>query len=100
MTLADLKRSLARSAPPDGLAPAVQALWWSQKGEWDRAHEIVMEVAGPEAAWVHAYLHRVEGDITNATYWYRQADKPVAAGSLHAEWDTIAAALLATAEAE
>ncbi len=94
MTLAEFKRSLAKRTPPAGLPAPALALWWAQKGEWDRAHDLVMEAEGRGAAWVHAYLHRVEGDLTNARYWYRQAGKPVGAGSLHAEWDAIAAVLL------
>jgi|SRR5690242_1630054 len=100
MKLADFKRSLARPEPPEGLDPAMLALWWAHKGAWDRAHDVVMEDQGTEAAWVHAYLHRVEGDLTNAQYWYRQAHKPVETGSLHAEWDAIAAALLESDQPE
>ena len=65
-----------------------------QTGEWDKAHTIDMNDEGAEAAWVHAYLHRVEGDLPNAGYWYRTAAKPVEKGPLEAEWDAIAAALL------
>jgi hypothetical protein len=95
VTLAEFKASVATSSPPRDLAPAVEALWWAAKGDWDRAHKIVMEANGREAAWVHAYLHRVEGDLPNAGYWYRTAGKPVADGALDAEWAAIAAGLLA-----
>src|ERR1041384_1199213 len=94
MTPAALAASVSKAAPPAGLAPAVQALWWAAKGDWDKAHKIVMEEEGADAAWVHAYLHRVEGDLANAAYWYRTAGKPVAKGALEAEWGAIAAALL------
>jgi hypothetical protein len=94
MTPAAFRASLAQQAPPPDLAPPVQALWWAAKGDWDKAHTIVMKDESHEAAWVHAYLHRVEGDLPNAGYWYRAAGKPVAAGALEAEWGAIAAALL------
>ena len=93
MTPSAFNASVAKAAPPD-LAPALQSLWWAGKGDWDTAHKIVMEEEGADAAWVHAYLHRVEGDLPNAGYWYRTAGKPVATGTLDAEWDAIAAALL------
>jgi hypothetical protein len=93
MTPAALTASVSKAAPPDGLARTVQALWWAAKGDWDKAHKIVMEEEGADAAWVHAYLHRVEGDLPNARYWYRTAGKPVAAGALEAEWKAIATAL-------
>ena len=95
MTLAEFTASLAQAAPPRSLAPPVEALWWAAKGEWDKAHAIVMNDDSREAAWVHAYLHRVEGDLPNAGYWYRTAGKPVCRETLEAEWSAVAAALLA-----
>jgi hypothetical protein len=94
VTPAALTASVARAAPPDNLAPTVQALWWAAKGDWEKAHKIVQDDESREAAWVHAYLHRVEGDLPNARYWYRTADKPVATGALEAEWTEIVAELL------
>ena len=79
---AEFKRSLSKSRPPAGLVPALAALWWAGKDDWARAHDIVMDDAGQGAAWVHAYLHRVERDLPNAKYWYRQAGKPAASGRL------------------
>lgn len=73
MTPAAFKRSLAKAVPSKALAPALQALWWAGKGDWDKAHCIVMDEQSQDAAWVHAYLHRAEGDEGNAAYWYRQA---------------------------
>ena len=87
--------TLSRAAPPRELAAPLAALWWAKKGDWDKAHRLVMDDASPEAAWVHAYLHRVEGDIGNAHYWYRRARRPAADGELDAECDAIVAALLA-----
>lgn len=95
VTLGEFKASAAAAAPPRDLAPALASLWWAAKGDWDKAHGIVMEDEGADAAWVHAYLHRVEGDLPNAGYWYRTAGKPVEKGALEAEWAAIAAALLA-----
>jgi hypothetical protein len=91
---ADLRASLTGAAPPNGVAGPLEGLWWAAKGDWDRAHKIVQDDEGPDAAWVHAYLHRVEGDLPNAGYWYRAAGQPVARGTLDEEWAAIAAALL------
>ena len=77
--------------PPE---PAPQAaLWWAARGDWDLAHAVAQADDGADAAWVHAYLHRVEGDLDNAAYWYRRAGRPVATGPLEPEWAAIAAAL-------
>ena len=78
MTPSDFKHSLARSEPPDGLLPALVALWWAGKDDWNKAHQIVANGEGSDCAWVHAHLHRVEGDLDNACYWYRQARRPPA----------------------
>ena len=72
--------SFADTPPAPGLEPPLTALWWAAKGQWDQAHKIVQDESGANAAWVHAYLHRVEGDLGNAGYWYRQAGQPVANG--------------------
>jgi len=80
--------------PPEG--KALQALWWAARGEWHRAHECAQQdEGGPAADWVHAYLHRVEGDPANARYWYARAGKTPATGDLDAEWASIARELLA-----
>jgi hypothetical protein len=86
--------TLANPTPPRALAAPLAALWWARKGDWDRAHKLVQDEAGQDAAWVHAYLHRVEGDLGNAGYWYRQARKPAATGDLDAEWAAMVDALL------
>ena len=92
--MADFKACLAGAAPAPSLAPPLAALWWAANGKWDDAHRIVQDESTREAAWVHAYLHRVEGDLSNAGYWYRQAGKAVASDSLEAEWERIASALI------
>jgi hypothetical protein len=93
VTMADLKSTIANAAPESGLPPPLAALWWAAKGDWDAAHKIVQDESDANSAWVHAYLHRVEGDLSNASYWYRQAGQPVAKDSLETEWERIASAL-------
>ena len=95
VTFDDFKTSLAQDAPPAGLSVPLQALWWAGKDDWNRAHTLVMGDEGADAAWVHAYLHRVEGDLPNARYWYRQAQREPATTELDVEWGAIARAMLA-----
>ncbi len=92
--MADFRASLNDAAPEAALPPPLAALWWAAKGDWDQAHRIVQDESTAEAAWVHAYLHRVEGDLGNAAYWYRQAGQPVAKDGVDAEWERIVTALL------
>ncbi|MGH7112222.1 MAG: hypothetical protein ACREFK_17570 [Stellaceae bacterium] len=94
MDFAAFKSSLAEPAPPQGLTPAVEALWWEQKGDWDHAHKCAQQQGDADGAWAHAYLHRVEGDMRNAGGWYGRAGKPVSTASLEEEWEAIARALL------
>jgi hypothetical protein len=94
MTPNSFKRSLSDAEPPNDLSPALAALWWAANDDWDQAHKLVMDEDSVECAWVHAYLHRVEGDIDNARYSYRQAHRSPADGDLPDEWDAIVAALL------
>jgi len=94
MDYGQFKDTLAGKTPPKALSAAERALWWDAKGDWDKAHECAQEDDGKAAAWVHAYLHRKEGDLENAGYWYRRAGKPAANGALAAEWEGIARGLL------
>ena len=94
MTLDEYKATLSGSIPPD-VAPLLRALWHDARGNWDESHRIAQEIEDKSGAWVHAYLHRKEGDASNAAYWYRQAGQPVATDSLEDEWNRIATALLA-----
>lgn len=94
MTIDELRASLGADAAPAGLGPCLKALWVEARGDWKRAHEIVQEESGEAAAWVHAYLHRKEGDASNAGYWYRRASRPPSALSHDEEWDEIASSLL------
>jgi len=93
VSMVDLRASLSDAAPASTLDPPLAALWWAAKGDWDQAHKIVQDESDRNSAWVHAYLHRVEGDLANAGYWYRQAGQPAARDTLEAEWERIVAAL-------
>ena len=95
MDLDTFEASLADEQPPAGLSPALQALWYDAKDDWDRAHDLVQPDANRSQSWIHAYLHRKEGDIGNARYWYHRAGVPPAEGPLPAEWRAIVEALLA-----
>ncbi|HTO80705.1 MAG TPA: hypothetical protein VMQ73_00655 [Methylomirabilota bacterium] len=94
MNLDAFKDSVAGDAPPAGTSLALQALWWDAKGDWNKAHECAQAQEDDEGNWVHAYLHRREGDAANAGYWYRRVRKDPATVPLAAEWDAIAGALL------
>ncbi|WP_158817928.1 hypothetical protein [Methylocapsa sp. S129] len=94
MNLAAFRQSLAAPAPPAGLTPALAALWHDAHGDFDRAHDLAQSDEGGAGDWVHAYLHRKEGDAGNAAYWYRRAGKPICRETLDAEWEAIARALL------
>jgi hypothetical protein len=94
MTLDDFRQSLTAAEPPAELTLALLGLWWDGKGDWKRAHESAQQDEGRDGSWVHAYLHRKEGDQDNAPYWYSRAGKPVCREPLDAEWQEIARALL------
>ena len=95
-TLTDFRTTLTNAAPDQGADLALQALWWAAKGDWDNAHRCVQQREGvPRCDWVHAHLHRVEGDESNAAYWYHRAGHTPSTLSLTAEWDAIATELLA-----
>ena len=93
MTLAEFS-GLASIDRIASLSPLLRAMWHDARGEWDKAHQLAQDVDDRDGAWVHAYLHRKEGDLANATYWYGRAAQPVAADSLAAEWKRIVEALL------
>jgi hypothetical protein len=94
MDVSGYAATLDSDAPPSDVSPPLMALWWAKKGDWEKAHRLVMGDDSRAAAWVHAYLHRVEGDTGNAGYWYRQAQKPAATTALDAEWSAIVADML------
>ncbi|WP_153800057.1 hypothetical protein [Foetidibacter luteolus] len=88
------KESLTQATPPAGVSVYLQSLWYDGKGDWDKAHSLVDSLEDKTACWVHAYLHRKEGDTWNADYWYRRAGKTRPSTSLQEEWEAIASALL------
>ena len=94
MDISAFRASLANTAPPAGLSHALAALWWDAKGDWGKAHEAAQKDDGPQGCAVHAYLHRVEGDLSNAGYWYKRAGRPPATGTLAEEWNALAAEYL------
>ena len=96
MKLSEFEQSLTAASPPAALHLALQGLWWDAKGDWGKAHECAQADEGnPSCDWVHAYLHRKEGDASNAGYWYQRAGKPVTKAPLAEEWRSIVQALLA-----
>ena len=99
MELPAFRASLGLASPPQALSYALRALWLDAKGDWNGAHDAAQADEGGAGDWVHAYLHRKEGDAGNAAYWYRRARKPVCKNSLDEEWEAIAKTLLAGREA-
>jgi hypothetical protein len=98
MKQTEFESSLKEQDPPAGLSPFLLALWHERRGDWDTAHEIVQDLSDRNAAWIHAYLHRKEGDEGNARYWYRQAGQSFPAGvSLDQEWESLAGHFLSSA---
>jgi len=95
MDLQEFTLTTSRDLPPEGLIPALEALWHLRKGDWDRAHVIVQAHEDDEAyAAIHAHLHRIEGDLANAGYWYRRAGKRAADTGLEEEWKSLVARFL------
>ena len=88
MTWDEFKKSLSLEAPPD-LSPYQTALWFDGKGDWHQAHDIIQEIDDAQSAWIHAYLHRKEGDQWNANYWYHRAGKEMPLVSLDEEWELL-----------
>lgn len=94
LTFDEFKDSLNNNNPPAGLAPHVEALWHDAKGDWEKAHSLIDHLGDAESSHVHAYLHRKEGDIWNADYWYRKAGKKRPDFNLAEEWDQLLLAAL------
>ena len=89
MQLEDFIQSIKEETSPEGLSKPLQAMWHARKGNWDKAHNIAQSISTELGSWIHAYLHRVEGDLSNADYWYKRAGKPQFQGSTEAEADEI-----------
>lgn len=94
MDITGFRASSCLAAPPNGLSLALQGLWWAERGDWAQAHECAQAQTDRDGDAVHAYLHRVEGDLGNAAYWYRRASRPQPTGTLAAEWEALATELL------
>ena len=94
MDFNEFSSSLGSSSPPGKISVYLEALWHDGKNDWDKAHETIQDVEDKTAAWIHAYLHRKEGDVFNANYWYNRAGKRMPGYSLEQEWKEIVQALL------
>lgn len=94
MTLSSFKESLLQNDPPQNASVYLKALWYDAKGQWEQSHKLIQDVDDVSASWIHAYLHRKEGDTANADYWYRHAGKKRPSVSLEEEWVTIVTALI------
>lgn len=93
-TLKEFENSLLQTTPPSSVSDYLLALWYDGKNNWKRSHEIIQDIEDTTAAWIHAYLHRKEGDNGNADYWYRRAEKKRPSTTLEEEWKDIVKALL------
>ena len=94
MTIEAFRASLTNADPPAGISPLLKALWYDGKNDWERAHDIAQDIHTDDGSWIHAYLHRKEGDQGNAAYWYRRARRPVPRLALEEEWQQIATEFL------
>lgn len=93
MNVSSFKESLSGNEPPQNVSVYLKALWYDAKGDWDRSHKLIQDIDDNTASWIHAYLHRKEGDTGNAGYWYNRAGKNISTLSLEKEWEEIVNAL-------
>ena len=96
MDIASFKESLNQAHPQDTWSDVLKALWYDANDDWHTAHSHAQAQDDSDGAWVHAYLHRKEGDLSNASYWYRRANRPVATELLASEWERIAQSLVSS----
>ena len=94
MHLEEFIQSIKEESPPEGLSEPLEAMWHAHKDDWETAHNIAQSISTELGSWIHAYLHRVEGDLSNADYWYRRANRPPHSGSTDAEADEIINSIL------
>ena len=94
MTFEDFKTTLAQHNPPQFDSPYLLSMWYDAKKQWDKAHNTIQDLTDKQAAFIHAYLHRKEGDAFNAGYWYRKAGKNLPDIALDQEWEMIVRELL------
>ena len=97
VTLQEFKESAAQENPPEGMPPELEALWQDFKEDWHGAHRTAQDIHTPIGSRIHAYLHRKEGDLGNARYWYRRSSEPEFSGTLEEEWAQIAGSILEAA---
>ena len=88
MTLPEFKDDIQNNVLPSTLI--LQALFYDARGDWGKAHDLVNDLNDPDSSWIHAYLHRKEGDLWNARYWYRRSGREEFTGSLNDEWEELA----------
>jgi len=89
MTYDEFDYSLRSGTPPEILSVYLQVLWYAKKRDWNKAHEIAQDINDKDGSWLHAYLHRTEGDAFNAGYWYKRAGKPMPGYTGDQEWKEI-----------
>jgi hypothetical protein len=94
MDLKEFKESLKSNQPPENLSVYLRALWFDGKGNWEQSHKIIQDIEDKHASWIHAYLHRKEGDISNADYWYSKAARKRPSVSLDEEWMQLTGAFI------
>ena len=94
MTFQEFYNSLSQSEPPASISLHLSALWYDGKGDWDKSHKIIQDLNDGSACWIHAYLHRKEGDIGNADYWYSRAGRIRPHLTLEEEWTSIVESLI------
>ena len=90
MTFEQFQQSVSQSSPPSDISKHLESLWYDAKGDWEKSHNIIQDLSDSNSSWIHAYLHRKEGDIWNADYWYNRAGKTRPAITLDEEWEEIA----------
>ena len=94
MTFENFHASIGAGSPPEGSSIYLQSLWYDGKGNWEEAHHLIQDLTDKTAAWIHAYLHRKEGDVWNANYWYSKAGKRMPGYSLQQEWEELVKEML------
>jgi hypothetical protein len=94
MTVDEFRTTLGDDNPPESLSSEQRALWYDARGHWDAAHKVAQDIDSKSGWLIHAYLHRKEGDLSNASYWYRRAGRPVANDSLEEEWSRLVSEML------
>lgn len=94
MNFEEFKTSLSSAQPPEKISHYLKALWYAGRDDWEASHNIAQEIHDKNGSWIHAYLHRVEGDTFNANYWYNKAGRRMPGYSLQQEWEEIVAALV------